>query len=285
MATRDLEKGIHTDLADKQSYSTYLDLDSLLSAQKPNTEHHDEMLFIIQHQTSELWMKLIIHELKACLEHIHQDELSPAFKILARIGHIQAELTQQWSVLATLTPPEYLKFRPSLGQSSGFQSFQYRAIEFMLGNKNRSYLAPHQHLPETHEKLLEILESPSIYDAFIMYLSRHGHDVPSELLDRDWSIPHESHPGLLKVFKTIYANTKTHWAEYEMAEKLVDVEERFQFWRFRHLSTVRRIIGGKTGTGGSTGVEFLRRALDLVLFPELWEVRTHLTPEEISPGS
>lgn len=281
MTTRDLEDGIHTDLADKQTYSTYLKLDALLSAQAPNTEHHDEMLFIIQHQTSELWMKLIVHELKACLNHIHNDELSPAFKILARIGHIQAELTQQWSVLATLTPPEYLKFRPSLGQSSGFQSYQYRAIEFMLGNKNRSYLAPHKHLPETHQWLLELLESPSIYDAFIMYLARRGHQVPSELVDRDWSIPHVANEELLQVFKNIYANTNTYWAEYEMSEKLVDVEERFQFWRFRHLSTVRRIIGGKTGTGGSTGVEFLRRALDLCFYPELWQVRTHLTPDEI----
>jgi tryptophan 2,3-dioxygenase len=276
MTKRDMEPGIHTELSNSTTYGSYLGLETLLSSQRPLSEHHDEMLFIIQHQTSELWMKLIIHELRACLEWVRNDNLEPAFKILARVGHIQKELSEQWSVLATLTPPEYLKFRPSLGPASGFQSHQYRAIEFLLGNKNEAYLAPHRHTPEIYAWLEEVLRAPSLYDEFILYLHRKGHAVPSELIDRDWSVPHESNEGLRDVFKHIYEHPYKCWDAYEMCEKLIDVEERFQVWRFRHLSTVRRIIGGRPGTGGSTGIGFLKKALDLCFFPELWEVRTVL---------
>lgn len=278
MTKRELEAGIHTDLAGTMTYSGYLHLDELLGAQAPLSEHHDEMLFIIQHQTSELWMKLIIHELRACIGWIRSDELEPAFKILARVGHIQAELSQQWSVLATLTPPEYLKFRDQLGHASGFQSKQYRAIEFVLGNKNAQAIATHAHDPETHAWLDAILRAPSLYDEFILYLHRQGHAVPDELIDRDWSEPHVPNTGLVQVFKQIYEHPHAHWNAYEMAEKLIDVEERFQVWRFRHLSTVKRIIGQKMGTGGSSGVGFLQKAMNLCFFPELWDVRTQLDP-------
>ena len=276
MAKRDLEDGMHVDLAEEMAYGDYLKLDALLGAQRPKSEHHDELLFIIQHQTSELWMKLVIHELREAIRLIQQDQLSPVFKILARVGHIQKELTQQWSVLATLTPPEYLKFRPGLGQASGFQSHQYRAIEFLLGNKNAGMLKPHRHRPEIHEWLNEILCSPSLYEEFLLYLNRRGLELPDEVIARDWKKAYRSHPAVLDAFRTIYQDTEKYWDEYEMCEKLLDVEERFQFWRFRHLSTVRRIIGGKMGTGGSSGVPFLQRALDLCFFPELWEVRTEL---------
>lgn len=278
MTKRELEASIHTNLAGQMTYAGYLHLDELLGAQMPLSEHHDEMLFIIQHQTSELWMKLIIHELQACLHAIRNDELEQSFKILARVGHIQSELSQQWSVLATLTPPEYLKFRGKLGHASGFQSKQYRAIEFLLGNKNASHLAPHAHDPETHAWLDGILRAPSLYDEFILHLHRGGHAIPPELLDRDWAEPHTPNEGLVAVLKRIYEHPNDHWNAYEMAEKLIDVEERFQVWRFRHLSTVKRIIGHKMGTGGSSGVGFLQKALSLCFFPELWDVRTHLEP-------
>ena len=281
MTKRELEDSIHTDLAGRMTYSGYLQLDTLLAAQNPLSEHHDEMLFIIQHQTSELWMKLILHELSACIRWIRHDELEPAFKILARIGHIQSELSQQWSVLATLTPPEYLKFRDQLGHASGFQSQQYRAIEFLLGNKNAALVSPHAHDEATFTWLDGILRAPSLYDEFILHLHRQGHAVPDELIDRDWSEPHTPNDQLVTVFKNIYEHPHTHWNEYEMAEKLIDVEERFQFWRFRHLSTVKRIIGHKMGTGGSSGGGFLQKALSLCFFPELWDVRTQLqAPEE-----
>jgi len=276
MTKRELEKGIYTKLSGEMSYSEYLCIDELTSLQKLRSEHHDEMLFIIQHQTSELWMKLIVHELQACLRFIRNDDLRPAFKVLARFGHIQAELAQQWNVLATLTPPEYLKFRSSLGKASGFQSYQYRAIEFILGNKNADMLKPHEHTPEIHAWLKGILDSPSIYDEFLALLARQGHAIPEHCLNRDWSEPHEASDEVCAVFKTIYEQSNTYWTAYEMCEKLVDVEERFQLWRFKHLSTVRRIIGSRMGTGGSSGVPFLRKALDLCFFPELWAVRTEL---------
>ena len=278
MTKRDLEPGIRTDLADTMTYAGYLDLDQLLAAQSPKSTHHDEMLFIIQHQTSELWMKLIIHELKACIQWIQNDNLEPAFKILARCAHIQRELSQQWSVLATLTPPEYLKFRSELGHASGFQSYQYRQIEFLLGNKNRDLISTHAHDEYTFNVLKEALEAPSLYDEFILYLHRVGHPIPEHLVKRDWSEPHQADPALVQVFKTIYEHHEHQWDAYEMCEKLVDLEERFQLWRFRHLSTVRRIIGQRRGTGGSSGVGFLKKALDLVFFPELWDVRTELMP-------
>ena len=274
---REHEKTIHVDLKQQETYAGYLSLDTLLAAQKPRSPHHDEMLFIIQHQTSELWMKLLIHELDAALEHVKKDSLEASFKIFARVAHIQRMLFEQWAVLETMTPNEYLEFRDALGRSSGFQSFQYRAIEFMLGNKDRNSLLPHRHDEAVHASLEKRLSQPSLYDEFLRYLGRHGLPIPPERLQRDFSLPYEKHDGVMQVFRTIYENPETYWDAYEMCEKLVDVEERFQLWRFRHMKTVQRIIGFKPGTGGSSGVSFLKRALDLNFFPELWDVRTELT--------
>jgi len=284
MNKRELERGIHTDLAGQTTYSDYLRLDLLLSAQQPRSvpPHHDETLFIIQHQTSELWMKQLIHELGAALGYVRSDSLEPCFKILARVGHIQRMLFEQWSVLETLTPNEYLEFRSVLGPASGFQSAQYRAIEFMLGNKDAQTLGPHRHTPAVHEALTGLLQAPSLYDEFLRFLARRGHPVPAERVERDWTQPYEQHPGVVAVFKRIYEDVDRYWDEYEMAEKLVDLEERFQLWRFRHMMTVKRIIGFKQGTGGSSGVGFLRKALDLQFFPELWSVRTELEQKPVA---
>ncbi|MBS2028512.1 MAG: tryptophan 2,3-dioxygenase [Deltaproteobacteria bacterium] len=280
MNRREFESTIHTELSGQTTYGDYLRLDQVLAAQAPRSSgpHHDEMLFIIQHQTSELWMKLIIHELSEALKLVRADKLEPVFKILARVGQIQEMLFQQWSVLETLTPNEYLEFRSSLGPASGFQSYQYRAIEFLLGNKDEKALGPHRHTPETHAWLDGLLRAPSLYDEFLRHLARRGHAVPKEVLNRDFAQPYEKHPGVIAVFKRIYEDTEQFWDEYEMAEKLVDIEERFQLWRYRHVMTVKRIIGFKPGTGGSSGVAFLKKALDLVFFPELWDVRTELQP-------
>lgn len=275
---RDLEKGIHTDLGDRLTYSGYLGLDRLLDAQHPLSDppHHDEMLFIIQHQTSELWIKLILHELEAAIEHVRADRLEPCFKILARVKQIQRQLFEQWAVLETLTPTEYAQFRGVLGGASGFQSPQYRALEFLLGNKNAEMLSVFRHDPETHAWLKDLLERPSLYDEFLRYLHRQGHPIPEARVERDWSQPYDPHEGVTEAFREIYQDPATHWDAYEMCEKLIDVEENFQLWRFRHMKTVERIIGHKTGTGGSSGVGFLKRALDLTFFPELIEVRTRL---------
>ena len=273
---RDEEPGIVTDLAPESSYGGYLRLDRLLSAQAPRSSHHDEMLFIVQHQVSELWMKLLVHELAAAIAHVQADRLEPCFKILARVKQIQRQLFEQWSVLETLTPAEYVEFRDVLGPASGLQSFQFRAIEFLLGNKNGERVSLHRHDPKIEAFLQGLLDSPSLYDEFLRYLSRKGLPVPRERLERDWSKPYERHPGVVGVMKTIYQNTETYWAEYDMCEKLVDVEENFQLWRFRHVKTVERIIGFKRGTGGTSGVAFLRRTLENPLFPELVDVRTEL---------
>jgi tryptophan 2,3-dioxygenase len=275
---RDFEPGIHVDLAGMRTYADYLRLDRILSAQTPASSppHHDEMLFIIQHQTSELWMKLMLHELDAVVASVKADRLEASFKVLARVGQIQRMLFEQWSVLETLTPNEYLQFRSALGRASGFQSHQYRALEFSLGNKDVQSLAPFQHDGPTHSWLEGYLRRPSLYDEFLRYLSRRGHAVPKERLERDFTQPYERHPAVVAVFKGIYEDPERHWDEYEMAEKLVDLEERFQLWRFRHMKTVERIIGYKPGTGGSSGVQFLRKALELTFFPELWDVRTEL---------
>jgi tryptophan 2,3-dioxygenase len=278
MNRRELEKTIHLDLAGRTTYADYLRLDRLLSAQERRSSppHHDEMLFIIQHQTSELWMKLMIHELLAVLANVRADQLEPSFKILSRVGHIQRMLFEQWSVLETLTPSEYLQFRGVLEHASGLQSHQYRAIEFLLGNKDAQLLGPHRQTPDIHQWLQGLLRTPSLYDEFLRYLHRHGHAVPAEAVERDWSEPYQKNPAVVRVFRRIYENTDRYWDEYEMCEKLVDVEERFQLWRFRHVKTVQRIIGFKPGTGGSSGVNFLRQALELTFFPELWDVRTEL---------
>ncbi len=275
---RDLEAEIETDLKDRLTYSGYLGLDRLLSAQQPLSDppHHDEMLFIIQHQTSELWMKLLLHELGAALDHVRCDELEPCFKILARVKQIQRQLFEQWAVLETLTPAEYAEFRGVLGGASGFQSPQYRALEFLLGNKNADMLKVFAHEAEVHAWLKDYLDQPSLYDEFLRYLSRRGLPVPTDRVERDWSQPYEADPDVTEVFRLIYTDRETHWDAYEMAEKLIDIEEGFQLWRFRHMKTVERIIGHKRGTGGSSGVSFLKRALDLQFFPELIDVRTEI---------
>lgn len=275
---REIEEGIRTDLREGLRYDDYLGLDKLLNAQHllSDPPHHDEMLFIIQHQTSELWMKLIIHELKAAISHIRADDPGPVTKILARVKQVQRQLFEQWSVLETLTPSEYLEFRGVLGEASGFQSHQYRMMEFLLGNKNEGMMNVFRHDPEAYRELEQALTSPSIYDEFLRFLARLGHDVPSPHLDRDWKEPHRRSPDLVPVFKRIYERPHDFWVEYDMCEKLVDVEESFQLWRFRHMKTVERIIGYKRGTGGSSGVGFLKKALELTFFPELLDVRTEI---------
>ncbi len=273
---RELEAGIQTDLRDRLTYGGYLQLDTLLAAQKPLSKpaHHDEMLFIIQHQTSELWLKLIAHELCAALEHLRGDDVNPCLKILARVKQIQRQLFEQWAVLETLTPTEYAQFRDVLGPASGFQSLQYRLVEFLLGNKNAKMVAVFAHAPQDQAQLRQALDAPSLYDEFLMYLARQGHAVPVACLKRDWSQPHQHNADLIAPLKRIYEQPDRFWAEYHLCEQLVDVEESFQLWRFRHMKTVERIIGHKRGTGGSSGVEFLRKALDLTFFPELIDVRT-----------
>ncbi|MFI6074486.1 tryptophan 2,3-dioxygenase [Actinoplanes sp. NPDC051343] len=275
---RPLEDGIVHDFKVNLSYGRYLHLDEILHAQHPVSvpEHHDELLFILQHQTSELWLKLVLHELQAVLRQLAKDELRPALKGLARVKHIQRTLTEQWSVLATLTPSEYAEFRSFLGTSSGFQSYQYRAVEFTLGNKDRRMLSIFNDEPDARAMLVEALEAPSVYDEFLRYLARHGHDVPVELLQRDVTLPYAFNEDLVPVFKRIYSDPEQFWGAYEACEELVDLEENFQLWRFRHLKTVERTIGFKRGTGGSSGVKFLRDALDLTFFPELYAVRTEI---------
>ena len=275
---RDLEAGIETDFRRQMSYGDYLCLDRLLSAQRPLSDppQHDELLFIIQHQTSELWLKLLVHELRSARTLLAADDLAPALKRLARVKHIQHSLTDQWSVLATLTPSEYAEIRPFLATSSGFQSAQYREVEFLLGNKDAAMVDVFGHEPEVQAELRRLLHEPSLYDEFLRFLARGGHDVPAELVERDWSAPRGSHPGLVDVFASVYAAPHDHWGVYETCEELVDLEDNFQEWRFRHLQVVQRIIGHKPGTGGSSGVDFLRRALDLTFFPELYEVRTRI---------
>jgi tryptophan 2,3-dioxygenase len=275
---RELEDDIVTDLRARLSYGDYLHLDELLGAQHPlsQPEHHDELLFIIQHQTSELWLKLVLHELESARACLAADELRPALKRLARVKHIQRTLTEQWSVLATLTPSEYAEFRTWLGPSSGFQSFQYRAVEFVLGNKDRAMLDLFRHDEAARAMLAGLLEQPSLYDEFLRHLARHGHDVPRALLDRDVTLAHTYTPALVPVFRRIYERAHEHWAAYEACEELVDLEENFQLWRFRHLKTVERTIGSKPGTGGSSGVRFLQAALELTFFPELYAVRAEI---------
>lgn len=278
---RALESGIHVDLDGRLTYGGYLQLDRLLSAQLPlsNPPHHDEMLFIIQHQTSELWLKLLIHELTAAAEHLRNDRVWQFGKVTARCKRVLDQLINQWSVLETLTPSEYMQFREVLGPSSGFQSLQYRTVEFLLGNKNAGMVKVFKHDAAAFDALSAVLHAPSLYDEFLRYLARWGHAVPAEHTERDWSRPHVLDRGLLPMFERIYEDTDRHWREYALCEDLVDLETQFQLWRFRHMRTVMRIIGFKRGTGGSSGVDFLKRALDLTFFPELFEVRTRIGPE------
>ncbi len=271
-----IAEGAHTDFSEDMSYGDYLDLPKLLGAQNALTTRHDEMLFIIMHQTAELWMKLVIHELGAAMEQIRRDEPQPAFKMLARVSRIQAQLIQQWDVLSTLTPTEYLTFRDELGHSSGFQSHQYRTIEFLLGNRHAKMIEPHRHDPEILAGLESVLNSPSLYDEVIALLHRRGFEIDPSCLERDWRKPYAADESVQRVWMEIYRAPEEHWEEYELAEKLVDLEDWFQQWRFRHLKTVERIIGFKTGTGGTAGVGYLKHALDFYFFPELWQVRTEL---------
>jgi tryptophan 2,3-dioxygenase len=277
-SVRPIESSIRTDLRGAMTYAGYLDLDTLLAAQHPRStpEHHDELLFIVQHQTSELWLRLVLHELRGAREYLSGDELAPALKCLARVKNIQRTLTEQWSVLATLTPREYAQFRGALGNASGFQSFQYRAVEFILGNKNAAMLKVFDGEPKAQEVLAELLEAPTLYDEFLRLLARLGFDIPAAVLERDLREPWTFQPALVPVFRQVYESSDTPWGVYEACESLVDVEDNFQLWRFRHLLTVQRTIGFKTGTGGSSGVGFLRRALDLTFFPELYAVRTEI---------
>ncbi|MBD7995786.1 tryptophan 2,3-dioxygenase [Arthrobacter sp. Sa2CUA1] len=274
--TRNLEPEIERDFSRKMSYGSYLGLGELLSAQHPVSGHHDEMLFIIQHQTSELWLKLVLHELRGVRLRLMADDLRAAMKGIARIKHIQRSLTEQWSVLATLTPSEYAEFRGDLGASSGFQSYQYRAVEFLLGNKNAAMLEVFAADPQAQELLAALLEESSVYDEFIRVLHRRGYAVGAELLDRDVRQAHTFDETLMLVFREVYEEPAANWDIYEACEELVDLEDNFQLWRFRHLLTVQRTIGMKRGTGGSSGAGFLRSALDLTFFPELYAVRTEI---------
>ncbi len=278
MSTRKLEKSIYTDLSRDDDYTAYLQLDKLLAAQQPLSDppHHDEMLFIVQHQVAELWIKLLIHEFGRAVEYIRADQMSPAVKNLARCRHIQNQLYGQWKVLDTLTPSEYAQFRHVFGKASGFQSAQYRILEFVLGNKNRSMLTVYEHQPEWHERLSRALDAPSVYEEFLMHLERQGLPVPQTVIDRDFSEMREEDDGVVAVLKTIYENPGDYWAQYETCEAFMDIANSFQFWRFHHLKTVERIIGHKRGTGGSSGVSFLKKAIDLEFFPELIRVRTEI---------
>ena len=273
---RPLEPGIHRDLQGKLNYADYLRLDSLLSAQRPlsSPPHHDEMLFIIQHQVTELWLKLALHELRAARERIRADDLEPCEKILARVKAIQRQLFEQWAVLETLTPSEYVQFRHLLGPASGLQSRQYRAVEFILGNKQKEMLELFAHDEDAWGELCAELESPSLYDEFLRHLHRRGHPVPKDSVERDWTQPYRRNLELIQVFQRIYAAPKSYWEAYALCEKLTDIDEHFQLWRFRHMKTVERIIGHNPGTGGSSGVDFLKKIVDLTFFPELLDVRT-----------
>ena len=260
----------------RMSYSDYLHLERLLDAQEPLSNAHDELLFIIQHQTSELWMKLAIHEIRATIKAIHNDKLQPAFKMLSRVARIFEQLTGAWDVLRTMTPSEYTEFRDQLGQSSGFQSYQYRAIEFLAGNRNVAMLGPHAHRGDIVAKLEEILSQPSLYDEALLLLARNGFDIGEDAHRTDWRVTRTANDRVLDAWKSVYASPEKYWMLYELAEKLVDFEDYFRRWRFNHVTTVERIIGLKRGTGGTSGVSYLRKMLEIELFPELWKVRTEL---------
>lgn len=268
--------GARLDFAGAMSYGDYLQLDQVLGAQQPRSDDHNEMLFIVQHQASELWMKLMIHELTAARDHVRDADLQPAFKMLARVARIMAQLNQSWDVLSTLTPAEYSSFRGALGSSSGFQSYQYRMVEFLLGNKSAVAMEPHRHRGPLYASLEALLRAPSIYDEAIRLLARRGFAIDPGCVERDWSGAHQFDESVCRAWVAVYRGTGEHWELYELAEKLVDLEDAFRQWRFRHATTVERIIGLKRGTGGTSGVGYLRRVLDLVLFPELWRARTEL---------
>ena len=275
-ATDDKWHGAQMDFAQDMSYGDYLGLDQILSAQHPRSPDHNEMLFIVQHQTTELWMKLMLHELRAARDGVRNDELRPAFKMLARVSRIMDQLVQAWNVLATMTPPEYSAMRPYLGASSGFQSYQYREIEFILGNKNAALLRPHAHRPEHLALVDAALHTPSMYDEAIRLMARRGFQIDAEVVERDWTQPTIYNASVETAWLEVYRNPSKYWELYELGEKFVDLEDAFRQWRFRHVTTVERVIGFKRGTGGTEGVGYLRKMLDVVLFPELWKLRTDL---------
>ena len=258
------------------SYGQYLDLAAILKCQNPRSPMHDEMLFIVIHQVSELWIKLCLHEAHGAAKYIQAGNLNPAFKMLSRVARIQEQLIQAWDVLVTMTPADYASFRDSLGQSSGFQSYQYRELEFLLGNKNSDMVNAHKGHPEHFQHLTEVLNQPSLYDICLQLLAERGFAIPAEVIDRDWSLAYQHNDQVEQAWAAIYQDTDTHWDLYELAEKLVDLEYNFQRWRFSHMKTVERIIGYKKGTGGTAGVSYLTKALDLKFFPELWSARTEI---------
>ena len=270
------EENAQLDFSQAMSYGDYLQLDAILGAQKPLSPDHNEMLFIIQHQTSELWMKLMLHELHAAMAAVAQDDLGTAFKMLARVSRIMEQLVHAWDVLATMTPPEYSAIRPFLANSSGFQSAQYRCIEFVLGNKNAAMLKPHAHRPELLAQVQAAYQAPSLYDESLRLLARRGLPVPQDHVERDWTHPYVESDEVEKAWLIVYRDTKTYFDLYQLGEELTDLEDAFRLWRFRHVTTVERIIGFKRGTGGTGGVSYLRKMLDVVLFPEIWKLRTDL---------
>jgi tryptophan 2,3-dioxygenase len=273
---RKLENSIHTDFKNDMSYGDYLQLDQILSAQAPLSDQHDEMLFIVIHQASELWLKLAGHELTAAIEMIKAKDFGPAFKVISRVKQIFNQLTQSWHILSTLTPVDYLKFRDSLGHSSGFQSYGYRKLEYLLGNKNKDLLKVHASNESVFEELNAISNAPSLYDTILQLMAEQGFEIADSQLNRDFNEPYQRHDSVLEAWLTVYQNADKHFELYELAEKLVDIEDAFQNWRFKHMYTVQRIIGNKMGTGGSSGVGFLKKALDISFFPELFELRTKL---------
>ncbi|MDQ2137778.1 tryptophan 2,3-dioxygenase [Alcaligenaceae bacterium A4P071] len=270
------EERAQLDFSRDMTYGDYLHLDALLTAQHPLSPEHNEMLFIVQHQTSELWMKLMLHELRAAIDNVAHDRLAAAFKMLARVSRIMDQLVHAWDVLATMTPPEYSALRPYLARSSGFQSFQYRQIEFLLGNKNAAMLKPHAHRPDLQAQVQAAFEAPSLYDESLRLLARHGIGVPATATQRDWTQPYQADPGVELAWLTVYRDSERYWDLYQLGEKLTDLEDAFRQWRFRHVTTVERVIGFKRGTGGTGGVSYLRKMLDVVLFPEIWTLRTSL---------
>lgn len=266
----------YTDFRQSMSYGDYLHLDEILGAQRPQTDRHDEMLFLIIHQTSELWIKLVLHEVGAAIRHVAADDLGPAFKMLARVSRIQDQLVQSWSVLSTLTPADYMTFRDALGQASGFQSHQYRMLEYTLGNKNPGMAEPFRHRPDIHEQVLAALNAPSLYDEAIRLLARRGFAIDADQVERDWSRRRVANDSVRKAWLEVYRDVERHWDLYELAEKLIDLEDAFQTWRFRHVTTVERIIGYRRGTGGTAGVAYLKKVLEYRFFPEIWDIRTTL---------
>ena len=270
------EEGAQLDFSADMSYGDYLKLDQVLSAQHPLSPEHDEMLFIIQHQTSELWMKLMLHELHAAVDHLKRDELPAVFKMLTRVERVMEQLVNAWDVLATMTPPEYTAIRPYLSNSSGFQSWQYREIEFLMGNKNAAMLRPHAHRPDLLADVEQAFKAPSLYDEVLRLMARRGIAVPASHTDRDRTQPYAASEAVKAAWLQVYRDPKAHWDLYQMGEELVDMEDAFRLWRFRHVTTVERVIGFKRGTGGTGGVSYLRKMLDTVLFPELWALRTEL---------